>query len=144
MRNRTDTQQHVQNVLRSTWHDGSQKRLHFILERLKLDCSSTLQMEMTIMLCLSGVQTAHFYLQCCFSRTMCKTDKPVQSLPLWACLYFVVYMWKDQTSQFQFAEWEAVSHGSSGTPLSCGDSLWVPLAPLLWQRIMNFTTSAIC
>lgn len=60
-------------------------QLHFILEQLKLDCYSTLKMEMTIMLCLSGVQMARFIssaslVEPCARQINC-------SKPVFVCLF---------------------------------------------------------
>lgn len=99
----------------------------------------------TVVLWLSGVQTAHFISN---SGSVEPCARQInRSKPVFVFLFVFLLCICGETkhpSSMLSAEWEAVSHGSAGMPLSCGNSLWVPLASVLWQRIMKFTTSAIC
>lgn len=95
---------------------------------------------MTRVLWLTGVQTAHFIFN---SGSVKPCARQINhSKPAFVCLVFVFLLCickeTKHPSSIQSTEWEAVSHDSAGMPLSCGNSPWVPLAPLLWQRIMNF------
>lgn len=79
-----------------------------------------------------------FHLQFGFTWPTCKPDKPLKvslCVPVLVSSAYVQTPNNPAPSSPQSGKW--VSYSSAGMPLSCGNNLLVPVAPLLWQRIMK-------